>query len=303
MYPKQCGVLDQKMFFVILIIFALIVSSFIPLVGASATASAAEEPTNTQEVASPSAEQVVAGWREAPWRFIVNVYGWLPDAPVDIKVDGNEVAHYPESFDNIFDSLDMASMFEVEVHKGPIGVFVSPLYYKGEYSEHFTGLLEERRKATLDEKVWLIKYGASYDLGPWHLGNNSDSPAVVLQPYAGFLYLHDDIEVKVSPGVLDNGLDKDTTLSFNTPIIGVNTLWDLTKRWSLRLGGNYGGWDVDDVEETWEFVATVAYRFKMWNVSSKVFGGYRYLHLEYKKRGIEIDLDVKGPLFGIGWEF
>jgi hypothetical protein len=38
-------------------------------------------------LAMPSAAQERKGWREAPWRFIVNGYAWLPKAPVDIKVD------------------------------------------------------------------------------------------------------------------------------------------------------------------------------------------------------------------------
>jgi hypothetical protein len=109
--------------------------------------------------------------------------------------------------------------------------------------------------------------------------------------------------LKVDPGVLDLGLDYKTTLSFNTPIVGLNTLWDLTKRWTLRLGGNYGGWDVDDVKKTYEGIGTVGYRFKMWDVSSKVFAGYRYVHVDYEKRDAEIQVSIKGPLFGIGWEF
>lgn len=235
--------------------------------------------------------------------FHANVYGWLPKAPATIKVDDHNVAKLPEDFDNILDSAEMLAMFEVEVHKGPIGIFASPVYYKGKDTEHFRGLLGERRKFTVEENVWLIKYGASYDLGPWPLWKSSDSPTVILQPYVGGLYLHDDIELKVTPGAFDQGLDVNTTLKFNTPIIGANTLWNLTKRWGLRLGGNYGGWDVDDVKKTYEFVGMVAYRFKMWDVSSKVFAGYRYLHLDYKKKGVDIELDVKGPLFGIGWVF
>jgi hypothetical protein len=271
------------------------------LVGALVTPSAAEEPTDTKQRSSPSADAKEGRW---PWRFNVNLYGWLPRAPVTIKVDDSEVANLPEDFDKILDSLDMAAMFEVEIHKGPIGVFASPIYYKGKDDEKFKGLLGERRKFSVEEKVWVIRYGVSYDLGPWPLGKTSDTPAVVLQPYVGGLYLHDDIELKVDPGPLDRGLDIDTTLKFNTPIIGLNTLWDLTQRWNLRLGGNYGGWDVDDVEDTWDLYGTIAYRFKMWDVSSQVFGGYRWLHLDYKKKGIEIDdLDVYGPLFGIGWEF
>ena len=93
-----------------------------------------------------------------------------------------------------------------------------------------------------------------------------------------------------------------TTIRFNTPLIGLNTLWDLTERWILRLGGNWGGWDVDNVHKTYEFVGTIGYRFKMWNVSSKVYAGYRYLHVTYEKE-VEIQVDVKGPLVGIGWEF
>ena len=208
----------------------------------------------------------------------------------------------PEKFDNIFDDLQITAMFEVEVHKGPIGVFASPVYYKGEDDEKFTGLVGERRKATLDETVWLIKYGASYDLGPWHLGKNSDSPAVVVQPYVGGLYLTDDIKLKVNPGALDIGLDFKTTVRFNTPIVGLNTLWDLTERWTLRLGGNWGGFHVDNVNTTYEFVGTVGCRFKMWGVSSKAFAGYRYLHVHYQKE-VEIKVNVQGPLIGIGWEF
>jgi hypothetical protein len=284
--------------------FAIAYLGALLLVGTPATSSAAEEPTNTQEESSLSASDSPTDTKEErwPWRFIVNVYGWLPKAPVDIKIDGNDIENFPESFDNIFDSLQFASMSEVEVHKGPFGVFASPIYYSGDDDEKFTGLAGERRKATLDEDVWLIKYGASYDLGPWHLGETSDSPAVVLQPYVGGLYFHDDIEMKVSPGLFDIGLDYKTTLTFNTPIVGLNTLWDLTKRWTLRLGGNYGGFHQDNVKKTYEFVGTVGYRFKMWDVSSKVFAGYRYLHLDYD-REVELQVDIKGPLFGIGWEF
>ena len=271
------------------------------LVGTSAAPSSAEVPADTQgKTAAAKSER----W---PWRFNANIYFWLPRAPVDISIDGHDVDNLPESFDNILSDLEMLGMGEFEVHKGPIGVFGSPVYYSGKDTEKFSGGLGAKRKFTLDETVWLIKYGVSYDFGPWDLGpnrpQNSRFPILLLQPYVGALYLHDDIKAKVNPGPIDDGIDIDTTLRFNTPIIGVNTLWDLAERWTLRLGANYGGWDVDDVDKTYEFVGTVGYRFTMWDVSSKAIVGYRYLHLDYKKKGIEIDLDVKGPLVGIGWEF
>jgi hypothetical protein len=272
------------------------------LVGTSAAQSSAEVPADTQgKTAAAKSES----W---PWRFNANIYFWLPRAPVDIKVDGNEVANAPESFDNILSDLEMLFMGEFEVHKGPIGVFGSPVYYSGKDTEKFRGELGAKRKFVLDETVWLVKYGVSYDFGPWALGpnrpQNTKFPILVLQPYVGGLYLHDDIKTKINPAPpIDEGLDIDTTLSFNTPIIGVNTLWDLAEHWTARLGFNYGGWDVDDVNKTYEFVGTVGYHFTMWDVASHAIAGYRYLHLDYEKKGIEIDVDVQGPLVGMGWEF
>jgi hypothetical protein len=266
------------------------------LVGPMATPCAAQDTTVDWTWSSPSAVET------EPWRFNLNVYGWLPKAPVTISTPEGRQESAPESFDNILDSLKFAAMGESEIHKGPFGVFVSPIFYKGEDDENFTGLLGASRKATLEETVWLIKYGVSYDLGSLRLGESSDSPTVTLQPYAGGLYLHDKIRLDLSPGAIGPGVKVRETLEFNTPIIGVNTLWDLTDRWSLRIGGNIGGWNVDDVNQTYEIIGTAAYHFKLWDKSAKVFAGYRYLHLDYEKE-VEIEVTIKGPLFGFGFDF
>jgi len=266
------------------------------LVGPMATPCAAQDTTVDWTWSSPSAVET------EPWRFNLNVYGWLPNAPVTISTPEGRQESAPESFDKILDDLEFGAMGESEIHKGPFGVFVSPIFYKGEDDENFTGLLGASRKATLEETVWLIKYGVSYDLGSLRLGESSDSPTVTLQPYAGGLYLHDKIRLDLSPGAIGPGVKVRETLEFNTIIIGVNTLWDLTDRWSLRIGGNIGGWNVDDVNQTYEIIGTAAYHFKLWDKSAKVFAGYRYLHLDYEKE-VEIEVTIKGPLFGFGFDF
>jgi hypothetical protein len=276
--------------------YAISLLAALMLVGPMATPCAAQDTTVDWTWSSPSAVET------EPWRFNLNVYGWLPKAPVTISTPEGRQEGAPESFDKILDSLEFAAMGESEIHKGPFGVFVSPIFYKGEDDENFTGLLGASRKATLEETVWLIKYGVSYDLGSLRLGESSDSPTVTLQPYAGGLYLHDKIRLDLSPGAIGPGVKVRETLEFNTPIIGVNTLWDLTDRWSLRIGGNIGGWNVDDVNQTYEIIGTAAYHFKLWDKSAKVFAGYRYLHLDYEKE-VEIELTVKGPLFGFGFDF
>ncbi len=240
---------------------------------------------------------------EAPWRFNASIYGWLPRAPVTIKVDGVDVASEPETLDNIIDDLEMAAMLEVEVHKGALGIFISPIYYDGKDDEDFRGPLGVKRTFTLSEDVWLIKYGASYDFGPWHLGKHADSPTVVLQPVVGAIYLRDKIRVEIDDGAFGRDVDVKTTLRFNTPIAGVNTLWDFSKRWSARIGGSYGGWDYDDVDSIYDGMALGTYHFKMGKASAHAFAGYRYIHLRYEKKDIEISVDIQGPLVGIGWDF
>lgn len=265
-------------------------------VGSLAAPSQAQENTPKLEWASLSAIEV------EPWRFSGNVHGWLPDAPIDIQVGGLAVS-LPEDFSTILQALNMAAMFEAEVHKGPLGVFASAVYYRGKIVERFPGLLGVARTLTLKEEAWLVKYGASYDVGRLRLGSGSDSPTVTFQPYFGALYLHDDIRLDLSPGIFGVGGSVTTTIEFNTPIIGANTLWALTDRWSLRLGGNYGGFGVDNVDDTYELAGTVHYHFDMWAVSANAFAGYRYLHLDYDKSSDKLHLDIKGPVIGLGFEF
>ena len=60
---------------------------------------------------------------------------------------------------------------------------------------------------------------------------------------------------------------------------------------------------MSDVDEIYDFIGDVGYRFKMWGVSSRAFAGYRYLHIDYEDQPVTLEVDVKGPFLGIGWEF
>ncbi|MEJ2197151.1 MAG: hypothetical protein P8X54_01090 [Desulfuromonadales bacterium] len=240
-----------------------------------------------------------------PWRFHVNIYGWLPDAPATISVNGKEVVDVPEELDTILDSLDMTAMFELEAHKGPLVLFANNVYYKGKYDENFTGPITNLpKKYELQEEVWAIKYGAGYNLGTWNLGQSDGSPTMSLIPWVGGFYFHDDWSLTIKPYGEPLSGKVTGTYDFNTPMVGLASRVGLSEKWYINLSYGYGGWDVDSVDEVYDFVGNVAYRFKMGDVSAKVLAGYRYLHFNRPdNRGIEIDLTCKGPFLGIGWEF
>ncbi len=240
---------------------------------------------------------------EAPWRFGFDIYGWLPSAPAKIKIDGHEVANIPESLDNILDSLEGTAMLYFKARKGPLELFVSPIYYNGDYNRNFTGLLGERRTFDLKETVWFVDYGASYEIARWDIGAEPDSGTLILAPYAGFRFVHDKIRIDVDPGLLDDGVRVRKTISTNSPIVGLQAWWRLTPSWSLRLKGDYGGFDVDGMENTYQALGTLAYHFQWGKLASKAYAGYRYVHLEYEDDRLDLKLDIRGPLVGIGFDF
>jgi len=240
-----------------------------------------------------------------PWRFHVNLYGWLPDAPATISVNGEKVVDVPEDLDTVLDSLDMTAMFELEAHKGPLVLFANNVYYKGTYDENFTGPITGlAKKYELQEEVWVIKYGVGYDLGTWNLGKSEDSPNFSLIPWVGGFYFHDDWSLTIKPYGEPLSGKTTGTYDFNTPMVGLGSRVILSEKWYLNLSYGYGGWDVDSVDEIYDFIGNVGYRFKMGDVSSKVIAGYRYLYFNRPdNRGVELELTCKGPFIGIGWEF
>lgn len=241
---------------------------------------------------------------DAPWDFHVNVYGWLPDAPATIDYGEKELVDVPESTSTILDSLEMTAMFELEAHKGPLVLFANNVYYKGEYDDNFIGKVSGlRREWELEEEVWAVKYGAGYKFGPWDLGEGAASTEMTLIPWVGGFWFHDDWSVKLDPAPGFSGGKTDGTFEFNTPMVGLGSRVDLSDRWYLNLSYGYGGFGVDDVDEIYDFIGNVAYRFEMWGTPSKLLAGYRYLYFRHKTNSVELELDVKGPFFGIGWEF
>ncbi|MBQ0711714.1 MAG: hypothetical protein KBT53_02005 [Porticoccus sp.] len=92
-----------------------------------------------------------------PWQFQVNLYGWLPDAPATVNVNGQEVVDVPEDLDTILDSLDRTAMFELQARKGKITLFANTVHYEGSYGENFTGPISSvARNMSLEEEVFTI---------------------------------------------------------------------------------------------------------------------------------------------------
>ena len=253
--------------------------------------------------AEESDKSRVENWWQQPWEIDARIYGWLPNAPAAISVNGEEVAVLPESLDTILDSANMLFMGEFEVHKGRVGLFADVIYYDGTDSKNFTGPLGAERKVTLKERVWLVEYGLGFELATWNLGKRDDPPTLTLSPFAGFRFFHDPIKVSVPAGAVFPGINAKRTVDINTPIIGTKASLKLSDRWAVEVGADHGVWDADEVDKTWQYIGVVKYHFEIKSQSSEVFAGYRKLRLELEKdsrEDIDIDVALKGPVIGFG---
>ena len=93
------------------------------------------------------------------------------------------------------------------------------------------------------------------------------------------------------------------TVSTNAPIVGLQALWQLTPSLTLRVKGDYGGFNVDHMHETYNAEGVLTYHFQWGKRHAKALAGYRYVYLDLKDDRVEIDVKVKGPLLGIGFDF
>ncbi|WP_082560772.1 outer membrane protein [Caulobacter sp. Root487D2Y] len=117
-------------------------------------------------------------------------------------------------------------------------------------------------------------------------------------------------DVDLTGGIRGFWLETDFTLSApNTTLIdaGGDTNW-IDGVIGARARGQYGRWGLTGQIDSgwgsdtssWQGQALVEYDLSnRW----RLMGGYRYLHLENDKRRVDVDLDLKGPLFGFTYRF
>jgi hypothetical protein len=241
---------------------------------------------------------------ESSWQFNVYIDGWLPKAPAEIFIDGNEL-DLPENLNKILDSMKLISELRFNVRKGPLGIFFNPIYYKGEYNKIRLKTPLEELDGKLKETVWLIDYGVSYEVARWDIGKDGNSRVVTLEPYAGLRYFWDNIKLEIEPGLIEDGFLTRKKVRTTSPIIGLKSSIQLNDNWDFLLQGDYGGFNVNNMKETYLMAGYFNYDFKMGKIDSKFYFGYRFLHLELedKAEGVKVDVNAQGPLLGLGFSF
>ena len=202
--------------------------------------------------------------------------------------------------------MNFSSMMRFKARKGPLGLFLNPIYYNGSWEDEFKKPPLSGKEYKLNERVFLTDFGMSYEVGRWDIGKNGQSREISLEPYVGMRWFVDNATVKVEPGLMLDGFKKYVNISVTTPIIGLQSRANITKSWDVLFVGDYGGFNVFNIDKTYQLATYFEHNFnwgKNKNKSARAFLGYRYLYLEGENKTTYVDVAVKGPIMGIGFLF
>jgi hypothetical protein len=232
---------------------------------------------------------------EGDWRFRLALNGWIPDS-IPITVDaGNKSGSTTLDIGFLLDHLGYVIPLDGEVRKGTFGLYLHTLTFKiVGATDVGPGVIKWNDAGSL------IDVGVSYELGSWDLGEGAGAPVVTVEPFVGARLLYDPVNLDVSQA------GRSATIDFSNyvPDIGIRTFWDLTDHWNLRVEGDYGGFGVDDNQQTWQAVGLVGYRWPGWGLHWNLQVGYRAMRLfDLKRKGAQVTVDCRGPDVILAMEF
>lgn len=106
-------------------------------------------------------------------------------------------------------------------------------------------------------------------------------------------------DIDADAAVLGTPFAASRTVSLTDPVIGIRFNRQHTNGFSTIAYGDIGGFGVGS-DFTAQIAVTVNYAL---TENAYVSGGYRYVHLDYEKRGALLDIRLSGPLLGVTWRF
>jgi hypothetical protein len=232
---------------------------------------------------------------EGDWRFRVSISAFLPqDIPITVQTplgSGTDTLHL-NTF--LLPALTYYIPIDAEIRKGSLGVFAHTIWYKLRDS-----VAVGPHRLEWDDKGWLIDTGISYELGSWNLSDGPRAPTLTVEPFVAARILKDEVDITIS------GRDGSFNVNNTVPIVGLRTFWVLSEHWNLRIEGDYGGFGIDDNDETWQALGMIGYRWRGWGAGWNFQLGYRALRLvDYDfGRGDSLQAELKGPQVAISVEF
>ena len=209
------------------------------------------------------------------WQHELTIYGWLTDIGGTVHAPGAPGSGQDFTVDvsDIIDSLEFALMGTWASKKGKWSIIADVLY---------SDVGDSANGVEVDLATWLINGGIGYDL----MQTDQGTLAVI----GGVRYLSIEPEVKTSR------ISRSVSEGFVDGMIGIRGNINFNDKWYLPYYADIGTGDSD---LSYQLFAGIGYRFDWGNIRL----GYRFLGYEMKDDAPMQDMDLSGPILGVGFQF
>jgi hypothetical protein len=216
----------------------------------------AQDTSTTGDTLAESAPKDAPGSADAPakdpWQFNFFLLGWAPSISGDATVRGQQT-DVDVSLDTLLKHLGGALELGFELRKEKFGFYAQPnwIYLKADANK---GALSGDDKLTL----WLVDAGGFYQLAKW----GQEKP-VTLNALAGVRYWHIKNDLSLHGPTGATVVNGSTTLDLIDPVVGLQAKMYLTRKLSLALHGDVGGFGISDSSSdlSWQAIGTLGYDF------------------------------------------
>lgn len=222
------------------------------------------------------------------WSFALSPYVWLPGMTTALDTDQGKVEIETDA-DDVLTELDFAFMGAAEARKDRWGLILDLIYSDISASTPTPlGLLWT--EADVETRMTAFTTYAGYRV--------LENPKGYVDLLGGGRYYSLDVDLTLEPGIAE-GRSFDLSDTWADPVLGARGRYAFTDRWYGTALGDYGGFGGGS-DESWQLLATVGYQFNpRWSVQ----GGWRYLAIEKEVDGLDLELDLSGPILGLTARF
>jgi hypothetical protein len=223
------------------------------------------------------------------WTFTATPYVWFAGLEGDVgTIRGLPAAEVDASFSDIIENTDVALMLAAEARRGRWGLLLDLVYLDLSAEADTPGPLFGG--ADLTSTTVFATVSAAYRLIE-HGRLSADAVAGARLWYA-------DTELELSAGLLA-GRGAQEKEVWADPVIGFRSHVELGRGFFLAPFADIGGFGVGS-DLTWQIGSTVGYRIKDW---LWIRAGYQHLMVDYEDDGFIYDVEMTGPILGLGFRF
>lgn len=209
------------------------------------------------------------------WQHELTIYGWYAsiDGTIDVADALGAGQDYSVDASDLIENLQMIFMGGWASKKDKWSILADVVYMD---------VGDSSNNVEFDLASWVVNTGVGYDL----VQNDGGNLAVV----GGVRYM------SVEPKIQIGGLEKSQTESLLDGIIGLRGTVNFNKNWFLPFYADIGTGGSD---LSYQLFAGLGYRFGWGDIRL----GYRYLKFEMDDDALMKDLEMSGPVLGVGFRF